>query len=189
MTREVPGKGLKFPRHRLERELELFGRTRITASEAVSWFFNLLSLLREAHENRKALAKRARLFLRAVKWSLIKSVGLSLAFLGTVVLLVIPIASWLFVNASFAVTPAELVPFSIGVLIGLSIYGVGGILLFGSGLWMLAPNRRVGRFGRRLILVHLLRRREKRRRGPGNFASRSRFGLWRPLATIGKLKA
>ncbi len=134
----------------------MFGRVRITASEVIGWFFNLL--LREAHENRKLLAKVARLFLRGVRWGFIKSVGLTLAFLGAVVLLVIPIASWLFVNASVAVSPAELVPFSIGVLIGLSIYGVGGILLFGSGLWMLAPNHRVRRFGRRLILVHVLRR-------------------------------
>ncbi len=114
-------------------------------------------ILKKLCNHPKLLLRGARLLFRAARWTVIKSVGVSLAFLGGFVLCVIPFASWIFVQAS-AESPASLVQYSIAALIAAAVYAFGGSLLFGTGLWLLSPSSRVGKFGKSVVLTHVLRR-------------------------------
>ena len=161
--------------------LHLASRIRATGAELVFGAFEkLLALcfaLKEIHQNRKALGRFARKLPRLLLSVFIGLIGLSAAFVGGLVLCVVPIAFVLFAYSAPIGAASQIVPFSIGVSIALAIYTIGGLLLFGFGLWIMAPKSRAGKFGRRLVMQHILRRRSVKDR-PLGFAGRSTFGLF-----------
>ncbi len=119
--------------------------------------------------------------VKVAKWTLIKSVGASIVFLSTAVLCVLPIASWLFVQAGLTDSQAQLVPLTFGASVAVLLYGFVGLVGLGTGLWIVAPKHSIGRFGRNLVVVHIFRR----KRGKGrtsNFLASTCFGLIHRLA-------
>lgn len=108
-------------------------RIRAVGWDVIEKLLTLYFILKEASENRKLLLKGARLALKVARWTLIKSVGASIVFLSTVVLCVLPIASWFFVQAGLTGSPAQLVPLTFGASVAILLYGFVGLVGLGNG--------------------------------------------------------
>jgi hypothetical protein len=106
------------------------------------------------------VASVSKFLVRATWLLVVKSVGLTLTFFGGLVMSVVVFASGLFAlaNASKVGDPVQFIGYGIGDLIAVSIFAFGGLLFLGTGLWMLAPKHRIGRFGKRLVVNRLFRR-------------------------------
>jgi hypothetical protein len=162
--------------------VDLSGRFRVTGWEN-AWdiikgvlILIVYGILRKAYNSPKLLLRVARVALKVAKLTLIKSVGLSIVFLSSVMLAVLPIASYLFVQAGLNV-PAQIVPLTIATTIALLLYGFIGLVGLGTGLWIVAPKHSVGKFGRNLVVVHIFRRRKGKARTGHNFLTSTCFGL------------
>jgi hypothetical protein len=154
-------------------------RARIAGLEIVQWILALLSILDKLNQNRRATLRVVRLLARLCRpIGGVASTLVGLSLLG----LFIPEFSFVFVQASInSPTPASLAIYSFTWLWATGLFGICGIATFGGGLWLAAPNSRVGKWGQRLVVTHVLtlfKSRPSRRGSSSNFSSRSCFGLW-----------
>jgi hypothetical protein len=118
-----------------------------------------------------------------LKLTLIKSVGVFIVFLSSVTLCVLPLASYLFVQAGMSV-PSQIPMLTFAVTIALLLYGFVGLVGLGTGLWLIAPKHSIGKFGRNLVVVHMFRRRKGKTRTRHNFLASTSFGLIHRLKPI-----
>lgn len=132
-------------------------------------------ILQKAYHSPKLLLRLAKGVLKVARLTLIKSVGLSIVFLSSIVLCVVPIFSFLFVQAGVS-GHVPIVYLTIGTLVTDLLYGFLGLVGFGTGLWIIAPKHSIGKFGRNLVVVHIFRRRKGKGRTRSFLASTS-FGL------------
>ncbi len=163
----------------------MFVRIRAVSWEVVGFVIGLLVnlwfILEKVFQNRKLLLKGVKLGVRVAKLSAIKFSGLTIVFLSSVVLGVLPIASYLFVQAGMNV-PSQIPVLTFAAAIASLLYGFVGLVGLGTGLWLIAPKHSVGRFGRNLVVVHIFRRRKGKARTGHNVPTSTCFGLIHRLA-------
>jgi uncharacterized membrane protein len=159
----------------------LFIRIRAFSLEVISILLNLYFILRDAYQNRRSLLKLARLGLKAAKWGIVKFSGLTVVFFSGFVLIALPVASFLLVYAGMSSPTPQPVMLTFAVVIADLVYGLPALVGLGTGLWMVAPKRRIGRFGQRLVVEHIFRRKKGKGRVTSFVASAS-FGLIHRLA-------
>ncbi len=127
----------------------------------------LFSIMEKVYRNRKALRKVVPKLLRI-------GAGASICSMGGLMIFLVPFLSWVTFQGS-PYTSAQVIQFSIVLAWTGFFFGIMGLGMFGGGLWTMAPNTRTGKFGLRLVVTHIFRRRAIRR--TVSFPASSSFGL------------
>ena len=148
-----------------------------TLERLLSLLVNLGVILGTAYRKRKLLLRLGKRAVMIAKSLIIGFIGLTITLLGGVVLVVLPIAGWAFVRAAGQLVVDQYAPYAIGTSIAVLLYGFLGLLGVGTGLWIMAPQSRAGKFGKRLVVNHIFRRSSKKRMIVNSFPTSSRFGL------------